>query len=142
MQERVGRFISKRNAIKWLTYGSIIYYASYSLVAFIGNFYLAMADVVAITMGEMIVSPPLAQALAMNMAEADRRGQYMGLFNLATSIGRSAGSVLASETMQIYLYNPVILWQILSIPALLAAALYWAVLGSKSVELASPPTAR
>ncbi|GGP21890.1 MFS transporter [Thermocladium modestius] len=137
LQERVGRFISKRNAIKWLTYGSIIYYASYSLVAFIGNFYLAMADVVAITMGEMIVSP-LAQALAMNMAEADRRGQYMGLFNLATSIGRSAGSVLASETMQIYLYNPVILWQILSIPALLAAALYWAVLGSKSVELASP----
>ena len=137
LQERVGRFISKRNAIKWLTYGSIIYYASYSLVAFIGNFYLAMADVVAITMGEMMVSP-LAQALAMNMAEADRRGQYMGLFNLATSIGRSAGSVLASETMQVYLYNPIILWQILSIPALLAAALYWISLGRKSMELTSP----
>ncbi len=136
LQERVGRFISRRNAIKWLTYGSIIYYVSYSLVAFIGNFYLAMVDVVAITMGEMIVSP-LSQALAMNMAEADRRGQYMGLFNLATSIGRSVGSVLASETMQVYLYNPVILWQILSLPALLAAALYWAALGSKSMKLAS-----
>lgn len=133
LQERIGRFISRRSPVRWLIYGSLIYYVSYSTVAFIDNFYWALVDIVAVTMGEMIVSP-LVQALAMNMAEADRRGQYMGLFNLATSMGRSMGSVLASELMQIYLYEPLVLWQILSLPAMLAAVLYWAVLRGKPIK--------
>ena len=125
--------LSRQSPVKWLIYGSLIYYASYSAVALIDNFYWALADIVAVTMGEMIVSP-LVQALAMNMAEEDRRGQYMGLFNLATSMGRSIGSVLASESMQFYLYKPLILWQILSFPATLAAVLYWAVLRRKPIK--------
>lgn len=133
LQERIGRYISRQSPVKWLIYGSLIYYASYSAVALIDNFYWALADIVAVTMGEMIVSP-LVQALAMNMAEEDRRGQYMGLFNLATSMGRSIGSVLASESMQFYLYKPLILWQILSFPATLAAVLYWAVLKHKPIK--------
>jgi len=82
LQDRVGRFLSSRDVRVWLIYGSLIYYVSYSLVSLVENIYEALLDIALVTVGEIIVSP-IVQALAMSMAEEDKRGQYMGIFGLA-----------------------------------------------------------
>jgi len=123
LQDRVGRFLSSRDVRVWLIYGSLIYYVSYSLVSLVENIYEALLDIALVTVGEIIVSP-IVQALAMSMAEEDKRGQYMGIFGLATSIGRTMGSVLSSEAMQFMLNDPLALWQVLSLPAAASAIIY------------------
>ncbi|MFP3157789.1 MAG: hypothetical protein RXQ97_06235, partial [Caldivirga sp.] len=75
--------LSGRDVGVWLIYGSLIYYVSYSLVSLVENIYEALLNIALVTMGEIIVSP-IVQALAMSMAEEDKRGQYMGIFGLAT----------------------------------------------------------
>ncbi|WP_291764454.1 MFS transporter [Caldivirga sp. UBA161] len=123
LQDRVGAFLSRRDIRYWLVYGSLIYYISYSLVFIISNIYEALLDIALVTTGEIIVSP-IVQALAMNMAEGDKRGQYMGVFGLASNIGRTMGSVMSSEAMQYMINKPLILWQFLSSPALAASLIY------------------
>jgi len=115
--------LSGRDVGVWLIYGSLIYYVSYSLVSLVENIYEALLNIALVTMGEIIVSP-IVQALAMSMAEEDKRGQYMGIFGLATSIGRTMGSVLSSEAMQFMLNDPLALWQVLSLPAAASAIVY------------------
>jgi Major Facilitator Superfamily. len=115
--------LSSRDVRVWLIYGSLIYYVSYSLVSLVENIYEALLDIALVTVGEIIVSP-IVQALAMSMAEEDKRGQYMGIFGLATSIGRTMGSVLSSETMQFMSNDPLALWQVLSLPAAASAIIY------------------
>ncbi|ABW01827.1 MFS transporter [Caldivirga maquilingensis] len=123
LQDRVGGFISRRDIRYWLVYGSLIYYISYGVIFMVSNIYEALLDMALVTTGEIIVSP-IVQAIAMNMAESDKRGQYMGVFGLASNIGRTMGSVMSSEAMQYMINNPILLWQSLSSPALVASLIY------------------
>jgi len=123
LQDKVGNFLSRRDVRYWLVYGSLIYYFSYSLIFIISNIYEALLDIALVTTGEIIVSP-IVLAIAMNMAESDKRGQYMGVFGLVSNIGRTMGSVISSEAMQYMINNPFLLWQSLSSPALAASVIY------------------
>jgi MFS family permease len=76
-----------------LAVGSLFYAFGVGSVAWGWNFPTFLASMVVLTIGEMIMVPT-STALTANLAPAEMRGRYMGLFGLTWSIAFGVGPVL------------------------------------------------
>ncbi|MEM4096908.1 MAG: MFS transporter, partial [Metallosphaera sp.] len=122
LQDLTGRLINKR--IGLISVGMIIYGIGYFIVSLVTNYYIAILQMVIITVAEMIVSP-LSQTIANSLAHQKSRGKQMGLYSMVTGMGRIAGSSLVSELMIYYLYAPQILWGMISSLGLISSIMYY-----------------
>jgi MFS family permease len=101
-----------------MAFGSILFglgFGMYGLVSGLGAFLLAM---VIITFGEMI-TVPISNALAVNLAPADMRGRYSAVFGISWGIPFAIGPYLAGVIMDDY--NPDWLWYVCGLLAAIAA---------------------
>ncbi|AHC52099.1 MFS transporter [Sulfolobus acidocaldarius SUSAZ] len=124
-QDLAGRLIGSK--VRLISFGMVMYGLAYLAIAFITNLYVAMLDVVFITIAEMIVTP-ISQALANTLANNDTRGKQMGLYSMVTGLGRVIGSSVSSELMNYYLYYPLGLWGSISLFGFSSAVLYYIIL--------------
>jgi MFS family permease len=108
-QFTVTRLVKKKPPFLMMAFGTIFYMIGFSMFGFVSAYWLFVAAVVVITIGEMIIMP-VTSALAANFAPADMRGRYMAVFGVtwalpATIAPTAAGIILDN-------YDPNLLWYI------------------------------
>lgn len=92
-----------------LVAGSLVYAAGYLMLAWRAGFGGAVACIVVITMGEVIVNPP-ATALASLLSSKRNMGRNMGVFGLARGLGFALGPMLGGVLFQHFRGSPLVLW--------------------------------
>jgi MFS family permease len=117
-QFSVTRWIKSKKPFLMMAFGTIFYMIGFSMFGFVSAYWLFVAAIVIITIGEMIIMP-ITSALAANFAPAKLRGRYMAVFGLtwalpATVSPSAAGAILDN-------YNPNLLWYIGGVLCLVSA---------------------
>lgn len=108
-----------------LAIGSLLFGAGYTLVGFAHGFPMLALCVAVFTFGELLVAPA-SLALSANMAPAERRGLYLGVFGMAGMIGRTVGPLLGGFDLDAFAGAPWIHWTIVGTLGLASAALFLA----------------
>jgi MFS family permease len=86
LQYFVTRVTARYPALPVLATGSLFYALGVGSVALGRSFFAFWSSMVVLTIGEMIMIPT-STALTANLAPADMRGRYMGIYSLAWGIG-------------------------------------------------------
>jgi MFS family permease len=105
----VTRKIKSRAPFLLMAAGTLFYMIGFSMFGFVSAFWLFVAAVVIITIGEMINMPTMS-ALAANFAPAEMRGRYMAFFSLMWALPSTIGP--ASAGLILDNFNPNLLWYI------------------------------
>jgi MFS family permease len=92
-QYTVTRASSRYPHLAVLTAGALLYAVGAGSVALGQGFWHFWLSMVVLTLGELLLVPT-ATAVAANLAPADMRGRYMGLYNLTWGTGFGIGPVL------------------------------------------------
>lgn len=110
-----------------LTLGALLYGVGAGSVALGQSFWAFWASMVILTSGELLLAPT-GSAMAANLAPADMRGRYMGLYGLTWGVSFGLGPVVAgllNDTVA-----PAAMW-VFAGAAGLAAAVGFALLGRR-----------
>ncbi len=140
LQFNVTRVTKRYNPFVVMAFGSVVYALGvfgYAVSSLLPHFMIAM---VIMTLGELAVMPT-SNALAANMAPADKRARYMGVYSLTytfgTGIGPIAGGLLSDS------FGPPAIWYGGAFTAILAALGFWwlrrAQIESSKASTASTP---
>lgn len=103
-----------------LALGALLTGAGFGAMALAGNIYEIAATVVVWTFGEMILLPG-SSAYAAEIAPADRRGEYMGLYVMSFSTAFTVGPWLGTEVYE--RFGGSVLWGAAFLCGCLAAAI-------------------
>ena len=90
-----------------LTLGALLYAVGFGSFAFAKNIAQVIAGVVVFTFGEMILLPGSA-AYAAEIAPAERRGEYMGLYTMSFNLSFAIGPWLGAQIFE--RHGPQALW--------------------------------
>lgn len=108
-QFSIMRYIKKKPAFKMMAYGTLFYMLGFSMFGLINAYWLFVAAIIVITIGEMLVVPT-SQTLATNFAPEDMRGRFMGMFGMTWAIPGVIAPYLAGVILDNL--NPNLLWYI------------------------------
>jgi predicted MFS family arabinose efflux permease len=103
-----------------LALGALLTGAGFGAMALAGNIYGIAATVAVWTFGEMILLPG-SSAYAAEIAPADRRGEYMGLYVMSFSMAFTVGPWLGAEVYERFGGN--VLWSAAFLCGCLSAAM-------------------
>jgi predicted MFS family arabinose efflux permease len=87
--------------------GTVFYMIGFTMFGIVNAYFLFVAAIIIITIGEMVVVP-VSQYLAAKFAPEDMRGRYMAFFSLAWSLPSSIGPWAAGMILDHY--NPNLVW--------------------------------
>ncbi len=108
-QLHVNRLFYRMDDMSRVAVGLLIYAATFAVFGLTRNITLLFVDVVFLTIGENVISPPMNSVIG-RIAPEDRRGEYYGGFSLLSNFV-SPFSPIAYEAMLAYFYrSPVLLW--------------------------------
>jgi MFS family permease len=124
--------IRARPQFLMMALGTAFYAVGFGMFALIARYWLFMAAIVIITVGEMIVMPT-SQALAAGFARVHMRGRYMAAFGLTQHVPAAVGPAAAGFVLDHL--NPDLLWVFGSILCTVALAGFCAL----HVRLGSEP---
>ncbi len=102
--------------------GTALYAAGFAMYGFTSTYFLFLAAMVVITIGEMIVSP-IAQSLIADFAPEDMRGRYNAVFGITWGLAFAAGPYFAGLILDNY--DPNWLWYACGILGLISALGYY-----------------
>jgi MFS family permease len=118
----VTRKIKTKAPFLLMALGTLFYMVGFTMFGFVSAYWLFVAAVVIITIGEMVIMPTM-QTLAANFAPVDMRGRYMAVFGLLwalpATIGPSAAGVILDN------FNPNLLWYIGGVLCIVSALGYY-----------------
>ena len=118
MQFPITRRIKDYPPMLMMTFGTVLYAIGFAMYGFVSAYFMFVAAMVIITIGEMIVSP-VSQALVASFAPEDMRGRYMAVSGFSWGIPFAIGPYLAG--LIIDGPNPNNLWYVAGFVGLLAA---------------------
>lgn len=107
LQFSVTRVSKRYPALPVLTLGAFVYALGVGSVALGSGFWYFLGSMVILTFGEMLLVPT-GTALTANLAPAEMRGRYMGIYSLTWGIGSGVAPVIGG-----LLYDhvaPVAMW--------------------------------
>lgn len=107
VQFGVTRLTVRFKPLPVLAIGALFYAAGVGSVAVGSELWMFILSMVVMTTGELIMTPT-ATALVANLAPADLRGRYMGIYSLMWPIGNGLGPMLGSAIAGITF--PAALW--------------------------------
>lgn len=107
-----------------LVCGAVLYAVGYFTAAFAGVYWHLMISVAILTLGEIMAQPTL-YAVVSRMAPRDGVGRYMGVLGLIRGLGFAIGPYIGALLFQKYSSTPMMLWGILALFGLGAAAGFW-----------------
>ena len=122
LQVVMTRFTQRWRDTQVMPWGAVFYPISMIIIALSRGFWGFWLGMVALTIGELVISPT-ASAYVANLAPIEKRGRYLGMFSLtwpmAMAVGPLAGGYL-SDTINIF--AP---WFFASLVGVLSVLSYW-----------------
>ncbi len=130
-QFSVTRYIKNKAPFVIMAVGTLFYMIGFSMFGFVNAYWMFVAAIIVVTMGEMLVVPT-SQVLVAGFAPEDMRGRYMGVFGMTWSIPGVVAPYLAGVILDNL--DPNLLWYIGGILCAVAAFAFFglhAVLGKQ-----------
>ncbi len=130
-QFSVTRYIKNKAPFLIMAVGTLFYMIGFSMFGFVNIYWMFVAAIIVVTMGEMLVVPT-SQVLVAGFAPEDMRGRYMGVFGMTWSIPGVVAPYLAGVILDNL--DPNLLWYIGGILCAVAAFAFFglhAVLGKQ-----------
>lgn len=130
-QFSVTRYIKNKAPFVIMAVGTLFYMIGFSMFGFVNVYWMFVAAIIVVTMGEMLVVPT-SQVLVAGFAPEDMRGRYMGVFGMTWSIPGVVAPYLAGVILDNL--DPNLLWYIGGILCAVAAFAFFglhAVLGKQ-----------
>ena len=132
LQLPMTQWLSRFPAMSVILAGGVLISIGFGLNFFSSQIWFFAITIAIWTLGE-ILQAPFKNAIVTDIAPADLRGRYLGLFGMcfafAITIGAPAGGLILSE------YGPQTLWTITFIVAICAIAVYLAIYRTISTRL-------
>lgn len=120
LQLPVNRIFYKVDDMTRISIGLIIYALTFAVFGFTRNEILLLIDIVFLTVGENIISPPSSSIIG-KIAPLERRGEYYGGYSLLNNF-LSPFSPLLYEAMLASLFGePILLWVSIGVICLILA---------------------
>jgi len=116
------RLIKNKAPFRMMALGTLFYMIGFTMFGVVNAYWLFIAAIVVITIGEMIVVPT-SQTLAMGFAPEEKRGRYMGMFGVTWSIPATIGPGAAGLILDNL--NPDLLWYIGGVLCLVSVLAYY-----------------
>ncbi|MHB1471399.1 MAG: MFS transporter [Thermoplasmataceae archaeon] len=79
--------------MEWRGVGLVYYAGGFVLTAFSGNLIFFLVVMSIMTIGEDFLAPT-TQTIITTLSPADKRGTYIGMYNLVTSFGAFLGAII------------------------------------------------
>lgn len=111
------RITSRWPPRKILAIGYVLLGAGFAMNTFATTVPLLVLVVITFTFGEMICMP-VSAAYTVNLAPAEMRGRYMGVYGFSWAMAIVCGPVIG---MTLFSINPVLLWTVCGVLGVLAA---------------------
>jgi MFS family permease len=102
--------------------GTLLYAVGFALYGFVSAYWLFLAAMVVITVGEMLVSP-VSQAIVARLAPEAMRGRYMATYGFSWVLPTAIGPLLAGLVMDNV--DPRWVWYSAGLLGLVAAAAFY-----------------
>ncbi len=113
LQLPVNRALYKIDDMTRVSLGLIVYSATFFIFSLTRDVTLLIINVVALTIGENIISPASSSVIG-KIAPEDKRGQYYGGFSLINNLIGPFSPLLYEFLLSLFFRGPVILWGIIS----------------------------
>ncbi len=126
-QFSVTRYIKNKAPFVIMAIGTLFYMIGFSMFGFVTAYWLFVAAIIVVTMGEMLVVPT-SQVLVAGFAPEDMRGRYMGVFGMTWSIPGVIAPYLAGVILDNL--DPNLLWYIGGILCAMAAFAFFGLHGA------------
>jgi len=117
----ISRRISRYSPLGVMAVGMALYALGFGTYGFVSSYTLFLVAVAVLTVGEMMTAP-VAQSLASQMAPEKMRGRYMAVYGFSWVIPAAAGPTLAGLAMDYA--DPRWVWYGTSTVGLAAAGVY------------------
>ncbi len=122
LQFPITRRVTRYRPLMIMAAGALLYAVGFAMYGFVSAFWLFLAAMAIITVGEMFVSP-VGQAIVAQLAPEEMRGRYMAVYGFSWMIPFMVGPLLAGLVLDNL--NPNMLWFISGIIGLLAAGAFF-----------------
>lgn len=126
LQDAIARRLGLVRPSVALATGMAVYGVGYAFMAFVRSLPEAAADIVIITLGEMIVMP-VSSAVAAELSSPRSRGSHMGFYGIVNTLARNLSSSIYAESL--YLMGPWGSWGLMSAVSLASSLGYLLTLG-------------
>ncbi|MGC8581934.1 MAG: MFS transporter [Thermoplasmata archaeon] len=110
----------KSTMLHWRAMGALVYAISYLVIPFAFSLYDFLFVMTIMTLGEDFVAPT-TQTIITTIAPSNKRGTYIGIYNLITSFGSFAGTIIGLYFVSAY---PFYFWFAVAFGMLIIATLY------------------
>lgn len=107
-----------------LAVGALLVGAGFGAMVFVTGFWTLALTVIIWTFGEMIFLPTSATYMS-EIAPPERRGEYMGLFQMVFSMGFALSAWLGTSTLEFF--GPTVLWSATFAAGLVSGFMLWRV---------------
>ncbi|MGC8609210.1 MAG: MDR family MFS transporter [Thermoplasmata archaeon] len=111
------------NAVFWRGIGSLFYAAGFGLLGFRNSFAFILVAMFIFTIGEDFMAPT-TQTIITTLAPADKKGTYIGSYNLITSSGRFFGTFIGLYLLYVFRYIAGTFWFYIAVATIVISFLY------------------
>jgi len=118
LQFWVTRRVKTRPPFLAMAVGVLFYALGFSMFGFVSAYWLFVAAIVVITIGEMIIMP-VSSALAAGFAPVEMRGRYMAMYGFSWALPATIGPAAAGYILDNL--NPNLLWYLGGVLTLISA---------------------
>ncbi|MFC1758545.1 MDR family MFS transporter [Planctomycetota bacterium] len=133
----ITHFLNRFNRLSIIVVGELLIATGFGLTTFAATTAMFLLTIMIWTLGE-VVQAAFKQSLVADMAPADMRGRYMGVFSFCHAAGIAFGAPLGGQVLD--RWGPNVLWPscfcIVAISAAIYGFLYSAVVRRKRLERA------
>ena len=114
LQLPVNRLFYKTDDMKRVAVGLLIYAATFAVFGITRNIALLFLDVVFLTIGENVISPPMTSVIG-RIAPEGRRGEYYGGFSLMSNFVSPFSPIVYAAMLAFFYRSPLLLWGLIGV---------------------------
>ncbi|MCL4333294.1 MAG: MFS transporter [Candidatus Thermoplasmatota archaeon] len=121
LQLPVNRLFYRTDDMKRVAIGLLIYAATFAVFGITRNIPLLFLDVVFLTIGENVISPPMNSVIG-RIAPEGRRGEYYGGFSLLSNFVSPFSPIVYASMLAFFYHSPLLLWGLIGMICVALAA--------------------
>lgn len=110
----VNRLFYRMNDMTRVAVGLLIYAVTFAVFGITRNIALLFLDVVVLTIGENVISPPMVSVIG-KIAPEGRRGEYYGGSSLLSNFVSPISPLVYEAMLAYFFYSPILLWGLIGL---------------------------
>lgn len=114
LQLPVNQLFYRMDDMTRVSVGLLIYAITFAVIGMTRNIALLFIDVIFLTIGENVISPPMTSVIG-RIAPEKKRGEYYGGFSLLSNFVSPLSPIVYEAMLAYFFYSPLLLWGLIGL---------------------------